>query len=202
MAFKKLTLVQVLPYLLVAIGIIGYLSASIMLVDDIKILKDPSYVPSCNFNPIISCGTVMQSKQASLFGFPNVLIGFLSYTTVLVVGFAMLAGARFKRWFWLGLQGGLVFGLGLVLFLFYQTVYRINALCPFCITDWVITLTAFWYVLLYNIDQKHIKLPAGRATRIAAWARRHHFDILFTVFLVMFGFILKHFWYYYGHYFS
>ncbi len=49
----------------------------------------------------------MQSKQAHAFGFMNTYIGLLGFPVVLTIGMAMLAGARFKRWFWQGAQLGL-----------------------------------------------------------------------------------------------
>jgi hypothetical protein len=64
---------------------------------------------------------------------------------------------------------------------------------------WVVTITSFWYVTLYNIDQKHIKLPAGKLHQAYGWMRRHHLDLLVLWLLVITGLILKHFWYYYGH---
>jgi hypothetical protein len=65
-------------------------------------------------------------------------------------------------------------------------------------TVWVVTITCFWYVTLYNIDQKHIKLPKGKAQQVYGWIRRHHLDILVLWLLIIAGLILKHFWYYYG----
>jgi hypothetical protein len=115
-----------------------------------------------------------------------------------VIGAAILAGAKFKRWFWLGLNAGLVFALGFVHWLFFESVYRIHSLCPWCMVVWVVSITSFWYVTLYNIDQKHIRLPKGKTKQIYAWVRRHHLDILILWFLIIAALILKHFWYYYG----
>jgi hypothetical protein len=111
---------------------------------------------------------------------------------------AMFAGAtKFKRWFWLGLEAGTIFGVGFIHWLFYQSVYNIHALCPYCMVVWVMTITLFWYVTLFNIQTGVIKLR-GRVQAVGFWARRHHFDIwLFWLVLIAF-FILKHFWYYYG----
>ncbi len=62
---------------------------------------------------------------------------------------------------------------------------------------WVVSITAFWYVTLYNIDQKNIRLPK-KAGKPYAWIRRHHLDLLVLWFLIITALILKHFWYYYG----
>jgi uncharacterized membrane protein len=198
MAGKNLTLQKILPYILLVGGLVGYICAFVIMFDKIQILKNPAYIPSCSLNPIVSCGSVMQSKQANAFGFPNPFIGLGAYPVLAVVGGAMLAGARFKRWFWLSMNAGIVLGLTFAYWLLYESVYRIHALCPYCLTIDVVTIIMFWYVTLYNIDQKHIRPPKGRAQRVYAWVRRHHLDILISWFIIIVGFILKHFWYYYG----
>ncbi len=198
MSTKHWSVEKVLPYLLLIGGIIGYICAFIIMFDKVRILDNAHYVPSCNLNPIISCGSVMQSKQATAFGFPNPFIGLGAFPVLAVIGGAMFAGAKFKRWFWLGLESGLVFALGFVHWLFFESVYRIHALCPWCMVVWVVCISTFWYVTLYNIDQKHIRLPKGRAQTAYRWVRRHHLDLLVLWFLIIFALIMKHFWYYYG----
>lgn len=57
--------------LLVITGALGLLAAWVITLDKFELLKDPNYKPACSLNPIISCGNIMQSKQAEVFGFPN-----------------------------------------------------------------------------------------------------------------------------------
>jgi uncharacterized membrane protein len=191
------TLETVLPYLLIIIGVLGFLASFIIMYDKIQLLQDPSYKPGCSLNPIISCGSVMQSRQASTFGFSNPFIGLAGFPVLITVGAAMLAGAAFKRWFWLALQAGLVFGIAFVHYLFFQSVYRIGALCPYCMLVWVITITSFWYVLLYNLRTGNILFPA-RLIGLSDFMRRHHLDILVIWFLIIAGLILHRFWYYFN----
>lgn len=113
----------------------------------------------------------------------------------------MLAGAAFKRWFWLGMQVAVTLGVLGVMGLFVDSVYIIKALCPVCMVIWVVTITSFWYITLYNIEKKHIRLPKGKATSVYAWVRKHHLDLLLLWFLIIAVLILNHFWYYYGKYF-
>lgn len=197
MNIKSWSLPKVLPYLLIVVGIIGFASAAMITYDKMLILEDPSYKPSCDLNPVISCGSVMMSDQANAFGFMNPFIGLAAYPMLMAIGLAMLAGAKFKRWYWLGINAGLLFALAFVHWLFFQTVYRINSLCPYCIAVWIVTISSFWYVTLYNIDQKNLKLPK-RLQKFYPWVRKHHLDILVVWFLIIFVLIMKHFWYYYG----
>lgn len=182
-------------YILGIGGIAGFMASFILTVEKIELIKDPSFQPSCNINPIISCGSVMNTSQAEVFGFPNSLIGIVGFTAVAVAGFGILAGARYKRWFWLLLQVGLLFAVGFVHWLFFQTVYRIGALCPYCMVVWAAVIPLFWYSLLYNLRHKNLRLPK-LLQPIDTFAQKHHADILFVWFLILIGLILNHFWYY------
>jgi len=195
--FKKVTLTKAIPWILVICGIIGLICAGIISIDKMKLLENPSFRPNCDLNPIISCGSVMDSAQSHIFGFSNSFIGLAAFPVLVAVGMGILAGAKYKRWFWLGLQLGTIFGLVFVHWLFFQSVYRINALCPYCMVVWMVTITAFWYTLLYNIQEKHIVLR-GKLATVGTFARKHHLDILVLWLVIIAAFILKHFWYYYG----
>lgn len=191
------TLERVLPWLLVVVGVIGTLCAAIIMYEKLHLLEDPSYQVACDINPIVSCGSVMQSDQAEAFGFPNPFLGLIGFPIVATIGAAMLAGARFKPWFWRATQVGLLFAVLFVHWLFFQSVYRINALCPWCMVVWSVTIASFWYVLLYSLREKHITTPAS-LRKIVAFMQRHHLDILVAWYLVIFVLIMNHFWYYFG----
>jgi uncharacterized membrane protein len=194
MKIFKSTLERTLPWLLIVCGTIGLAAAFIIMIEKIHLLQDPSFTPSCDLNPVISCGSVMASDQSNAFGFPNPLIGLIAFPIVITTGILMASGIKLKGWYMLGLQAGTIFGLAFVHWLFFQSTYRINALCPYCIAVWIVTITTFWYTLLYNLRAKHIRLPENLST----FLQKHHLDILLLWLLVLTGFILKHFWYYYG----
>ena len=56
-------------------GVVGLVASMALTVEKFELLIDPHYVPSCNINPIVSCGSVMTTPQASVLGFPNPLLG-------------------------------------------------------------------------------------------------------------------------------
>jgi len=136
----------------------------------------------------------MQSKQAHIFGFPNPFIGLMAFPVIIASGMALLADAKLQRWYWRGLQAGTIFGVGFVHWLFFESVYRIHALCPYCMVVWAVTIITFWYVTLYNLETGTISMPI----RLKLALRRHHLDILVLWLLLIASLILKHFWYYYG----
>ena len=122
-------------------GVIGLVSSMTLTVEKIDILANPSYVPSCNINPILSCGSVMVTPQASLLGFPNPLLGIMAFTVVVVGGVLAVAKVPLPHWFWIGSTAGLLVGAVLVHWLIFQSLYRIGALCPYCMVVWVVTIT-------------------------------------------------------------
>lgn len=198
MFYKNWSVKKALPYILIICGLVGLYCAFVLSQDKIRLLENPDTHLGCSIDPIIACGNVITSKQGHAFGFPNPFLGLAGYAAMATIGLTILAGATFKRWFWLALQAGSLFALGFVHWLFYETVYSIGALCLYCMAVWVITITSFWYITLYNIDQGHIRLPKGRPAKVYTWLRRHHFDILIVWFVILAALILKHFWYYYG----
>lgn len=188
---------RALAYLLSLGGLTGLLASFILAVEKIEILKDPSFEPSCNINPILSCGSVMITPQAEVFGFPNPFLGILGFSAVAATGFALLAGAKFKRWFWVALQLGLLFATVFVHWLIFQTIYRINALCPYCMVVWAVTIPIFWYTLLYNFRAGNVPTPKALRNKVG-FIQRHHGDILLVWFLGLLGLIIHHFWYYWS----
>lgn len=198
MSIKNWSIKKALPYILIICGLIGLYCAFVLSQDKIRLIENPNTHLSCSLDPIISCGNVITSKQGHAFGFPNPFLGLAGYAAMATIGIVLLAGATLKRWFWLTLEAGTLFALGFIHWLFYQTVYRIGALCLYCMAVWVITITSFWYTTLYNIDAGHLRWPKAKFPRAYAWVRRHHLDLLILWFLIIAGLILKHFWYYYG----
>lgn len=181
--------------ILLVAGIIGIVASFVLSVEKIQLLKNPDAQLGCNINPIISCGSVIQSKQAEAFGFANPYIGLVGFAVLITIGMGILAGARYKRWFWLGLEAGAIFGIGFVHWLFYQAVFNIEALCPFCMVVWAVTIAVFVYVTIYNIQSKNIVVPKSLLP-VAAIADKYAWAITIGWWMVIAGFILNQFWYY------
>jgi len=121
-------------------GVVGLAAAVTLTVEKIEILLDPDYVPSCSINPVLSCGSVMITPQASVFGFPNSLIGIVAFTVVLVTGVLAVAKVELPRWYWVGLAIGTLLGAVFVHWLAWQSLYSIGALCPYCMVVWSVTI--------------------------------------------------------------
>lgn len=135
-------------------GAVGLFMSGLIMYDKIEIMKDPDFVPACTINDVISCTDVMQSNQASAFGIPNPFIGLFGFGVVLTIGVAVLAGAKFRAWFWYGFLAGLVFAVGFVHWLAYEAVYSIEALCPYCMVVWTVTLPLFITTLVHIVWER------------------------------------------------
>ncbi|KOG29131.1 vitamin K epoxide reductase family protein [Streptomyces resistomycificus] len=148
-----------LALLLVVTGAAGLLASWVITLDKFKLLEDPDFTPGCSLNPVVSCGSVMKSDQAEVFGFPNPMLGLVAYGIVVCVGMSLLAGAAFPRWYWLTLDAGCLFGVGFVSWLQFESLYRINALCLWCCLAWIATILVFWYVTSFAVRREFLPAP-------------------------------------------
>ena len=155
---------KALPYVLIFCGIVGLVASFVLTYDKIQVLKDPGYSPPCNINPVLSCGSVMKTEQASLFGVPNTIFGLMGFTALITFGFLQISGAKFKKWIWQSAQLISTFGVIFMHYLFIQGVFRINAICPWCFVTWMITIPIFVFITAYNLENKLVPLPS--------WAKR------------------------------
>lgn len=185
--------IGVLPGLLLVAGLVGTMAAFALTVEKFALLTDSSYVPSCSLNPVLNCGSVMRTPQAEVFGFPNALLGLIGFPVVAATGAAMLAGARFGRSYWLGLQTGATFGIAFVGWLVFQSLYRIGALCPYCMVVWAVTIATTWYVTLASLTTGHLG-AAAKSSRVTAWASSNHAVILTVVLAAVVTLMTQRFW--------
>lgn len=186
-----------LPWLMFVGGLIVVIASLALAVESYQRLKNPAYVPVCNLNPVLSCTSVADSQQGHVFGIPNYLLGIAGYSMISALGLALLAGAKFKKWLWRGIQAGAIFAFLFMTWLQYESLYDIGSLCIFCMVLWAFTGPLFWYVTLFNLRQGNINLPK-KYSRLSAFLQKHHGDILVLWFLIIFALILKRFWYYWS----
>lgn len=153
---------------LIVTGAIAWYAAMQLITERIALLLDPDYVLNCDVNPLVSCGTVMTSPEASLFGFPNPLLGVAGLVAPIAVGVALLAGARFARWFWALFLGGVTLAWVFVMWLFSVAVYDIGALCPWCMLVWLMVIPMFWWLLTWTLSTGALARESGVVQRAAA----------------------------------
>ncbi len=172
-------------------GALGLAAALTLTIEKIEILINPDYVPSCSINPVLSCGSVMVTPQASAFGFPNPLIGIVAFTIVVVTGVLAVAKVRLPRWYWAGLAAGTLLGVAFIHWLIFQSLYRIGALCPYCMVVWAVTIPLLVVVSSIALQPR---LESGPARFIYQW-RWSLVTLWFTALILM---ILVRFWNYWS----
>ena len=175
-------------------GVIGLAASMALTVEKFKILLDPHYVPSCNINPIVSCGSVMTTPQASLLGFPNPLLGVIGFTVAVVTGVLAVAKIPLPQWYWIGLAVGALIGAVLVHWLIFQSLYRIGALCPYCMVVWAVTITLL--VVLVSIVFRPV-LDRGDSA-VARVLYQWRWSIVTLWFTAVFLLIMVRFWNYWS----
>ena len=146
---------------LVVGGIIGIFASIELIIQRIAVLSDPDFVPNCDINPILSCGSVISTEQASLFGFPNPVLGVIGFTIVIMFGALLFTGVEMPRLMWLGLNFGALAGMVFVIWLVSQSLYAIGALCPWCMVVWAVTIPIFWQVTTDNLAGNRLSLGKG-----------------------------------------
>ncbi|GGC62146.1 vitamin K epoxide reductase family protein [Hoyosella rhizosphaerae] len=176
---------------LLILGVVGLAAAAALTYERFLLLLDPTHVPSCSINPVLSCGSVMESPQASLFGFPNPLLGLVAFTVVVTTAIVVLAGSVLPRWYWLGLAAGSTLGLIFVHWLIFHSLYTINALCPYCMVVWVVQLPI-------TVVAMSAAFPNARNYRGVAWLVAWRWNLVALWYVAVLLLILERFWYYWS----
>ncbi|MEU5942574.1 vitamin K epoxide reductase family protein [Micromonospora sp. NPDC047548] len=159
---------------------LSLLASFVLSVDAITLAADPAAELSCNINAVISCGTVGSSWQSHLFGFPNAFLGLMAEPVVITVAVASLGGVRFPRWFMFAAQVIYTLGLALAYWLFYQSMFHIGALCPWCLLVTVSTTLVFATLTHVNIRDGNLFLPPRLQSALVT-AVRANLDLMVLV---------------------
>lgn len=142
---------------------ISLIASFVLSADALALAANPEAALSCNINQVLSCGTVGNSWQAHLFGFPNAFLGLMAEPVVITVAVAGLTGVKFRRGFMLAAQ--IVYFLGVIFayWLFFQSTFVIGAMCPWCLLVTLSTTLVFTTLTHVNIRDNNLYLPSAVA---------------------------------------
>lgn len=155
-------------WILIVGGVLGLIAAFQLTLEKVRVLADSAYVPACDLNPVLSCGSVIVTPQAEVFGFPNPVMGLAGFTVVITLGVLLVGGVAMPRWVWIGLNAGALLGFGFVQWLIWQSLYTIGSLCPWCMVVWTVTAPIFVWVTAANLLSDRIPTPSSWASTISA----------------------------------
>lgn len=174
---------------LILAGVVGWIAAFALTIEKFHLLENPGTSASCDFSVVVQCGANLDSPQGSVFGFPNPLLGLTGWVAPIVVGVAVLAGARLARWFWWLFWAGVLFAFGFVLWLIGQSIFVLGTLCPWCMVTWVVTIPTFYALTLHLLRSGIV--PAPEAVRAGAAALMGWLPLLAVLSYAIVGFIAQ-----------
>lgn len=134
---------------LIIASVIGWWAAFQLTLEKFHALSDPDAALACDFSLLVQCKANLEAWQGSVFGFPNPLIGLTGWVAPLIVGGALLAGARFARWFWVLFGVGMLGAFVFVCWLISQSIFVLGTLCPWCMVTWAVTIPTFIATVIY-----------------------------------------------------
>ncbi|MFJ4231564.1 vitamin K epoxide reductase family protein [Cellulosimicrobium cellulans] len=165
-------------------GLLSLTAAFVLSYDAVLLAANPTATLSCDVNTVLSCGRVAQSWQAQVFGFPNAFLGLIAEPIVITTAVAALGGTRFPRWFLFAAQCVYFLGVMFAYWLFYQSMFVIGALCPWCLLITVSTTLVFASLLHWNVLEDNLYLPRAAQARMLGFVRSGAYGYLVAAWLV------------------
>jgi len=170
-------------HILIVGSLIGLLASFFLMLDTITLIQNPTAEIPCNLNPFISCGNAILSEQGQVFGFPNPLLGIISFSMLLATGIMLYAGGRAHKLYWKLVNLGLLASMIFVVWFFYQSLYNLGTLCLYCMIVWIVTWPIFLYTTLWNIKENHFSFH-DLNKNLDAFLSKNHLQILVLVYIV------------------
>ena len=175
-------------------AIFSLIAAFVLSVEAIELAKNPNAQLTCSINVIVNCATVAKHPSASLLGFPNSFLGMIAEPIVITVAIAGLAGVKFPRRFMFAAQIGYAIGLVFAYWLFYMSMFVIQALCPWCLLVTLSTTFVFFSMTRYNIREENLYLSDTMQKRAKRFITKDYDKLVLTALVVIMiaGIILKY----------
>lgn len=166
-------------------GVIAFIAAFILSVEKVHLLQNPDAILSCSVNLVLNCASVMKTPQASVFGFPNSFIGIAGFAIVISVAMGGLLKVKYSRAYLVTAQ--VFYGLGLLFayWLFFQSVYVIQILCPWCLVVTFMTTLIFESLLRINLRKNHFGLEKQLNAKVQKFLDKDFDRLIVAAWLVL-----------------
>lgn len=148
-------------------GIIGLVTSFVLSIEAWQLAADSSARFGCDISSVLSCSAVAQTWQARILGFPNAFLGIFFEAVVLAISVALCAGVRFPRWYMLGTNLLYTVALFFAFWLFSQSYFVIQVLCPWCLLITLTTTLVFAGLTRINVRDGVIPAPQGLRRAVA-----------------------------------
>jgi uncharacterized membrane protein len=135
-------------WLIVASAAVGMAATVMQLIERVQLATEPAKPLLCDLNATLSCGTVLEAWQSSVFGpIPNAAIGLVVFTVMLTSAAGVLLGSTlaFRAWGVLAFLSA--FMAAFTVWFLAQTTFSIHALCLYCLAigTAVVLVNASWW---------------------------------------------------------
>jgi uncharacterized membrane protein len=166
-------------------GVIGLGASFWLAIEEFHLLKDPNAILSCSINIVLNCSAVMKTWQASVFGFPNMFLGLMGYAVVVTTAVVGLTGAKLSRWFWITANVCYFLGVVFAYWLFFNSVYVIEVLCPWCLIITFSTTILLASMTHYTLRENLYRLPKNVNEKVQELLRKDVGKLLTASWLVL-----------------
>jgi len=153
---------------------VGLVCSLILSIDKLQLAEHPTTQLPCSLNAFLNCTTVMNTPEASLLGFPNSFIGMMAYAALLTVAVAYLFGAKLPRNFMALAQLGVAVEIIFAYWLFFDSVFAIKVLCPFCLMVTFSSTMIFAAITRYNILERNLYLSGKTQHAFEKWVSKDY----------------------------
>ncbi len=165
-------------------AVLSLIAAFVLSVEAIQIAKNPDAELSCSVNVVLNCATVAKHPSAEMWGFPNSFLGLIAEPIVITVAIAGLAGIKFPRRFMFAAQIGYALGFAFAIYLFFTSMFVIQALCPWCLLVTASTTFVFFSITRYNIRENNLYLPKKLQAAAHTFVERDYDKLVLGVLVV------------------
>ena len=171
---------------LLGASLLALTAAFVLTLEKIHLLQQPDAVLSCTFNLVLNCSTVMQSWQSTVFfGIPNMVIGLMAFAVIVTVSVAGLWGVKFPRTFLIATNVGVLLGTIFAYWLFFNSVYDIQVLCPWCLLVTFSCTLMLAAITHYNLKLNNFKLSKKVNEKVQKFLKGGYHQLVVASWIVL-----------------
>jgi uncharacterized membrane protein len=166
-------------------GLVGLTASFILALDELEVIQNPHAVLSCSINIVLNCSTVMQTWQAHVFGFPNMYIGLMAFPVIITVALLGLSGAKLPKWFYVAANIGYLLEITFAYWLFFNSLYAIQVLCPYCLLVTLSSTFLFETISRYNVRENTFGFKGLTKKRIQSFYSKGYDKLVLANWIVV-----------------
>jgi uncharacterized membrane protein len=188
----------------VLFGVFGALVSAKLLNLEFKALSTSSSAfTSCTINSVFDCSSVASSKYSQIFGFPNMILGLVYYSTIFTFFGLLLTGTKVSKKILLLMLIPTLGGLFFSFYLLHISLFILYKICIFCLGSSISGTAIFILYNLYLISEQERTYSLRLTALYSRFAKfKYKFPVLVAVAIVLYAVLMVFAKFYYMKYFS